>query len=129
MRCARTGPTPGRASSSAAVALFRSSLPPGAAAAAPPGAGADAPGAPTTICWPSVTRAARLTNAGSASGPSPPAASTAAATRGADGSVTSPGRAAEPTTETTTVAEVSATSPTAGCRGALLVDALLVDAL
>src|SRR3954466_4620997 len=111
---------PGSASRSDAVAALRFTGPPGAGAgaAAARARPAAAPGTPTAICWPSPTTAARFTDAGSASGSSPPAASTASATRDPDGRLTSPGRATRPTTETTTVLAVSATSATEGVAGA-----------
>src|SRR4051812_21099848 len=118
IRWASTGPIPGRASRSDAVAELRFTGPPGGAPDADPDAPDAAPGPPTAICWPSPTTAARFTDAGSASGSSPPAASTASATRDPDGRLTSPGRATRPTTETTTVLAVSATSATEGVAGA-----------
>src|SRR3954454_14149054 len=103
---------PGNASRSDAVAVLRFTGPPGTVPAAVPAGLVAAPGSPTAICWPSATTAARLTEAGSASGSSPPAASMASATRAPEGRVTRPGLATSPTTDTTTVDEVSATSPT-----------------
>src|SRR3954447_8382855 len=107
---------PGRPSSAATPAVFRVTPPP-----LPPLGGVEpgttapaAAGTPTATCWPSATTAARLTEAGSASGSSPPAALIASATRAPEVRVTSPGLATSPTTETTTVVEVSATSPTGG---------------
>src|SRR4051812_36316613 len=111
---------PGSASRSDTVAALRFTGPPCVVPGAVPVEPVATPGTPTAICWPSATTAARFTDAGSASGSSPPAASTASATRDPDGRVTSPGCATSPTTETTTVVAVSATSPTDGVAGAVV---------
>src|SRR6478672_11121525 len=119
IRCARTGPMPGRPSRSATVALLRLTLPGGPAGPAPVGAAPpEAPGTPTATCSPSDTTAARLTDAASVPGSRPPAAAIASATRAPVGRVTSPGERTRPTTDTTTVADVSAASPTDGAGGA-----------
>src|SRR4051794_17226619 len=114
IRWARTGPMPGSASRSATVAAFRSSTPPLPIPAVSGGPlGAAAPGTPTAICWPSVSTAAALTEAGSASGNRPPTALRASATRDPDGSVTRPGAATWPITDTTTVPAVAVGVPAA----------------
>src|SRR5659263_336063 len=116
IRCASTGPTPGRVSSCCSVALFRLTLPPLAPPLDPPLAPPDWPpapavapvgaaaggSAPTSTCSPSVSRRARFTPAVLSPGSAPPAAATASATREPAGSVTTPGWFTLPATSTVT---------------------------
>src|SRR5659263_548987 len=116
IRCASTGPTPGRVSSCCSVALFRLTLPPLAPPLDPPLAPPDWPpapavapvgaaaggSAPTSTCSPSVSRRARFTPAVLSPGSAPPAAATASATREPAGSVTTPGWCTLPATSTVT---------------------------
>src|SRR5659263_415683 len=84
-------------------------------AGSPPGPPADcgcSPGRGTTTCSPSVSTRARLIAARSASGPAPPAASIASASRDPAGRWTSPGWSTWPTTCTTTSGAAAGAAPT-----------------
>ena len=122
IRCAVTGPTPGRASSCSTVAAFRSSgpagpLPPPPVAGTGPASGAG--GTPIATCSPSPTFRARFTPLRSASGRGPPAASSTSATRDPGATRTSPGRRTFPATATTRVS--GSTAVTADGAAAALV--------
>src|SRR5437762_5505075 len=100
MRWAVAGPTPGRVSSCASVAVFRLTGP--AAVVAPPSPPVPGGGVtPTTTSSPSTSLRARFTNDRSVPGNAPPAASMASATREPVGSRTNPGRYTRPATATT----------------------------
>src|SRR5665648_301321 len=84
-------------------------------AGSPPGPPADcgcSPGRGTTTCSPSVSTRARLIAARSASGPAPPAASIASASRAPAGRWTSPGWSTSPTTCTTISGAAAGATPT-----------------
>src|SRR6266508_3419174 len=112
IRAASTGPTPGRASSCASVAVFRLTGPVGGT---PPPASAGGGVPPTTTSSPSVSLRARLTYDRSVPGSTPPAASIASATRDPAGSVTRPGCRTRPLTATTITPEVAETGTAAAC--------------
>src|SRR5690242_9166953 len=107
MRWARTGPTPGRASSWARVAVLRLTGSVDAALGVDevvvPGGlvGGGWVGRPTLICSPSVIWRARLRVVRSTPGSGPPARASTSATREPVGARTSPGRRTLPATYTT----------------------------
>ena len=105
IRCASTGPTPGRVSRAATSAVLRLTgapeppdepeppplLPvPGPPGPPPPTAAGDSPGLGTRICSPSTTSRARLRAATSAPSRVPPAALIASATRAPAGAARGP---------------------------------------
>src|SRR3990172_626545 len=100
IRAASTGPTPGSTSSADTSAVLTRTFP--SAGAGPP----EATTSGTTSCCPSVMGAARFSDARSAPGRAPPAATTASATRAPAGSETSPGNATLPDTCTVTIPPV-----------------------
>src|SRR5690606_28109558 len=115
----------GSASSSAWVAVFRLTFPPGAPGAGPPTPGTSpdpTPGGtatPIAISSPSDTLRARLTSDRSVPGNAPPAASMASATRAPTGRRTRPGRWTLPVTATTTAAGALSAAVGSGCSDAL----------
>jgi hypothetical protein len=112
IRPASSGPTPGRSSSSSAVARLRLMSPPASAVPLPgipaTGGGGSSPSFGTMICSPSVRNRARLSCASSARSVSPPAAATTSIARSPACSSYRPGVTTSPRMWTNIVADAGA---------------------